>query len=52
MTEFLTSIDAVSVWTYSKGLETGSARFNQPGDYLIYVMFVGLVILVSEYPYY
>ncbi|CAF9911524.1 MAG: hypothetical protein HETSPECPRED_000362 [Heterodermia speciosa] len=38
--------DTYFMWTYSKGLETGSTRFSRPGDYFIYVMFVGLVILL------
>jgi hypothetical protein len=35
------------VWTYGTGLELNSPRFNQPGDFFTYVVFVTVVILVS-----
>ena len=37
----------LTVWQYSKALETESPRFSQPGDFFIYVIFLGLVVLVS-----
>ncbi|KAG7008050.1 25S rRNA (uridine-N(3))-methyltransferase [Physcia stellaris] len=39
-------LDTYFMWTYSNGLETGSARFSQPGDFFIYVLFLELVILI------
>jgi Derlin-2/3 len=37
-----------SVYQYGSGLETESSRFPQPGDFFIYTMFVGSVIVVSR----
>lgn len=44
-----------TVYRYGSSLETGSARFSQPGDFFVYLVFVASVILVSgsldpEYP--
>lgn len=36
-----------AVYHYGTSLETGSARFSQPGDFFIYLIFVGSVIMVS-----
>lgn len=36
-----------AVYHYGSSLETGSARFSQPGDFFIYLIFVASVILVS-----
>jgi len=38
--------DLYFMYTYGSALETGSARFSVPGDFLTYVIFVGLVILL------
>lgn len=35
------------VYTYGSALETNSPRFNSPGVFLTYVIFVATVILVS-----
>lgn len=43
------------MFTYSSSLESGSPRFSIPGDFFTYVIFVGVVILVSDgitYPQY
>lgn len=37
----------VTVYTYSSQLEVNSSRFNQPGDFFVYVVFLFAVILVS-----
>ncbi|KAL6712811.1 hypothetical protein ACLMJK_009652 [Lecanora helva] len=39
--------DTFFLWTYSSGLEKGSGRFSQPGDYFIYIIFTGLIILIT-----
>ena len=39
----------ITVWTYSTGLEKGSGRFSQPGDYFTYIMFIGTIILVCHF---
>lgn len=36
------------VFTYGSTLESGSPRFSIPGDFFTYVLFVGVVILVSD----
>lgn len=36
------------VWTYSSALEKDSPRFSQPGDFLTYIIFLGLFILVCH----
>lgn len=36
------------VYTYSSALENDSPLFSMPGDYFIYVIFVGTVIVVSH----
>ena len=36
------------VWQYSSGLELESSRFSQPGDFFVYIIFLGLVILVCK----
>jgi len=41
------TLNTLAVYTYGNALETGSARFSVPGDFFTYVIFVGLVILVS-----
>lgn len=39
--------DHVIVWTYSNSLEKESPRFSQPGDFFVYIVFLGVFILVS-----
>lgn len=39
--------DQSLVYQYGSGLETESTRFSQPGDFFVYTMFVGSVIVVS-----
>ena len=38
-----------AVWQYSSGLELESSRFPQPGDYFVYIIFLGLFILVCTF---
>ena len=35
------------VWQYSSGLELESSRFAQPGDFFVYIIFLGLFIVVG-----
>ena len=44
----MTECSETSVWQYSTALETDSPRFTQPGDFLVYIVFLKAVILVSE----
>ena len=37
----------IEVYKYSSEAELNSSRFTGPGDFFIYIMFVGTVILVS-----
>lgn len=37
-----------AVYLYGSSLETGSARFSQPGDFFVYLVFVASVIMVSD----
>lgn len=36
------------VFTYGSQLESKSARMSQPGDFFVYLIFVGISILVSD----
>lgn len=36
------------MWTYSSGLEKESGRFSEPGEFFTYIIFLGVVILVSR----
>ncbi|KKA21843.1 Centromere/microtubule-binding protein Cbf5 [Rasamsonia emersonii CBS 393.64] len=40
--------DLYFIYTYASALETGSPRFILPGDFFVYVLFVGTVIMVSS----
>lgn len=40
-------LDPYFLYTYGSALETEAARFSQPGDFFVYLIFVALVILVS-----
>lgn len=40
--------DLYFMFTYGSTLESGSPRFSIPGDFFTYVLFVGVVILVSD----
>ena len=39
--------DPYFLWQYGSALETGSASFTTPGSFLVFVLFVGVLILVS-----
>jgi Derlin-2/3 len=39
--------DLYFMYTYSSRLEFGSPRFSTPGSFLVYVIFIGSVIMVS-----
>ncbi|KAJ5584073.1 derlin-1 [Penicillium hispanicum] len=39
--------DLYFMFHYSNLLETGSARFSQPGDFFVYLVFVGLTIMIT-----
>jgi hypothetical protein len=41
------SLTPAIVYTYSSRLEFGSPRFSTPGSFLVYVIFIGSVIMVS-----
>ncbi|KAF2474103.1 DER1-domain-containing protein [Lindgomyces ingoldianus] len=38
-------LDPYFLYQYGSGLETESSRFSQPGDFFVYTMFVGAVIV-------
>ncbi|MCJ1256697.1 hypothetical protein MMC24_004521 [Lignoscripta atroalba] len=38
-------LDPYNLWTYGTALENDSPRFNNSGDFLVYILFVGSVIL-------
>ena len=40
-------MDPYFLYTYGSQLETGAARFTQPGDFFVYLAFVCSIILVS-----
>ena len=40
-------MDPYFLYTYGSQLETGAARFTQPGDFFVYLVFVCTIILVS-----
>jgi Derlin-2/3 len=40
-------MDPYFLYQYGSGLETESSRFPNPGDFFVYTMFVGSVIVVS-----
>ena len=37
------------VWQYAGDLETNSPRFTNPGDFFVYIVFVGSFIVVSRF---
>ncbi|KAL1984771.1 hypothetical protein VTN96DRAFT_8712 [Rasamsonia emersonii] len=39
--------DLYFIYTYASALETGSPRFILPGDFFVYVLFVGTVIMLT-----
>ncbi|KAL2038532.1 hypothetical protein N7G274_008871 [Stereocaulon virgatum] len=39
--------DTYFLWTYSSALEKGSGRFSHPGDFFVYIIFLGLVIVAT-----
>ena len=41
-------MDPYFLYTYGSQLETEAARFSQPGDFFVYLIFVAVVILVSS----
>lgn len=45
--KFAILLDPYFLYQYGSGLERESSRFAQPGDFLVYTMFVGSVIVVS-----
>lgn len=45
--KFAILLDPYFLYQYGSGLERESGRFTQPGDFFIYTMFVGSVIVVS-----
>lgn len=40
-------LDPYFLYQYGSGLERESSRFTQPGDFFVYTLFVGSVIIVS-----
>lgn len=40
-------MDPYFLYQYGSQLETGSARFSDPGSFFVYIVFVGAVIMVS-----
>jgi Derlin-2/3 len=36
------------VYHYGSSLETGSARFDRPGEFFIYLLFVAFTLMVSD----
>lgn len=40
-------LDPYFIYTYGSVLETESSRFSQPGDFLVYLLFIAGVVLVS-----
>jgi len=40
--------DPYFLWTYGKELEVDSSRFSEPGSFLVFLVFVGVFVLVSE----
>lgn len=40
-------LDPYFLYSYGSQLETGAARFSQPGDFFVYLVFVCSIILVS-----
>lgn len=45
--KFAILLDPYFLYQYGSQLERESSRFAQPGDFLVYTMFVGSVIVVS-----
>ena len=45
---FESIVNVKQVWDYGSQLEVNSPHFAQPGDFLVYVVFVSVVILVSR----
>jgi Derlin-2/3 len=45
--KFAILLDPYFLYQYGSGLERESTRFSQPGDFFVYTMFVGSVIVVS-----
>ena len=43
-------LDPYFLYTYCSSLEMTASRFSQPGDFLVYLVFVNLIILVSGRP--
>jgi hypothetical protein len=42
-------LTSTTVYTYGSKLETASPRFSQPGDFMSYILFVCLTILVGNF---
>jgi len=40
-------LDPYFLYTYGSQLETEAARFTQPGDFFMYIVYVAVIILVS-----
>lgn len=47
--KFAILLDPYFLYQYGSALERESSRFTQPGDFFVYTMFVGSVIVVSIY---
>lgn len=50
--KFSIILDPYFLFQYGSGLERESARFSQPGDFFVYVMFVASVIVVGAFSSY
>ena len=46
--KFAILLDPYFLYQYGSGLERESSRFSGPGDFFVYTMFVGSVIVVSS----
>ena len=42
-------LDPYFLYRYSSSLETTAARFSQPGDYFVYLIFCAVIIIVSQH---
>lgn len=47
--KFAILLDPYFLYQYGSAIERESSRFAQPGDFFMYTMFVGSVIVVSTY---
>ena len=49
--KFAILLDPYFLFQYGSAIERESSRFSQPGDFLVYTVFVGSVIFVSLHAY-